>query len=129
MNNNIHKLAQHYLNTAISLSNLSKVETLQVGAVIVDTQGNIVGVGYNSAPFYLEDPQDLYETTVHAEEMALLSRSNQPHLLVCTHAPCLSCASKMFLAGVKEVWYKNPYKNDKGLQYLERLGIKTKQYE
>lgn len=129
MNNNTHKRAELYKQVTKALAKLSKVNNLQVGALITDSEGNVLSVGYNTAPFYTSDPQDLYETTLHAEEVALLTCEVKGYLLVCTHAPCLSCASKIYFHGIKEVWYIHPYKDTKGLEFLNSVGIDTKQYE
>lgn len=124
MNNNTHKRTKIYKEIVYSLSFLSNVNTLKVGALITNTEGEIISVGYNTSPIFVNDPEDLYEITLHAEELALLKCKEEPYLLVCTHAPCLSCASKIFSTGVKEVWFINDYKNEKGIDFLTKAGIK-----
>lgn len=125
MNNNTHKRTKYYIETVNILSSLSNVATLKVGALVTNSEGELISVGYNTSPVFTSNPEDLYEITLHAEELALLKCKEEGYLLVCTHAPCLSCASKIFVAGIKEVWYLNDYKTDKGLEFLNNAGIKT----
>lgn len=125
MNNNTYKRTKYYIETVNTLKELSNVATLKVGALVTNSEGELISVGYNTSPVFTNNPEDLYEITLHAEELSLLKCKQEPYLLVCTHAPCLACASKIFVAGVKEVWYLNDYKTDKGLEFLNNAGIKT----
>lgn len=45
-------------------------------------------------------------------------------ILFVTHAPCLECAKSIYSSGIKEVYYKNNYKSTKGIEFLEKTGIK-----
>jgi dCMP deaminase len=45
-------------------------------------------------------------------------------LLFTTHAPCIHCAKAIFQAGISEVYYKNRYRSDDGLNFLEKCGVK-----
>jgi dCMP deaminase len=67
---------------------------------------------------------------LHAERNALdkLARlggqGGQGASLFCTHAPCLECAKSIFGAGINKVFYKNQYRSDEGIYFLEKCGIK-----
>lgn len=127
MNNNIYKRTKFYSEVVNTIRELSNVETLKVGALITNSEGEIVSMGYNTSPVFTNNPEDLYEITLHAEELALLKCKKDRYLLVCSHAPCLSCASKIFVSGVKEVWFLYDYKNTKGIEFLKSVGINVLQ--
>ena len=98
------------LNVASALSRRATCPKLQVGAVLVDDAGRILGTGYNGVPRGMphctetpcvgaETPSgsDLCEA-VHAEQNALMQCRDieRIYALYCTHAPCLRC-TKMLL--------------------------------
>ena len=67
---------------------------------------------------------------LHAETNAIakLARSNESglgaHLFV-THAPCLDCAKLVYQSGISSVYYRNSYRNQDGLQFLDKAGVKV----
>ena len=65
---------------------------------------------------------------LHAETNAIakVSRSTNSSdgaALFVTHAPCLDCAKIIHQAGIKEVYYKNNYRTEEGVYFLEKCGI------
>lgn len=103
-------IPQVMLNVAEALSRRSTCPKLQVGAVLVDDGGRILGTGYNGVPrgmpHCIEKPcaganapkgADLCEA-VHAEQNALMQcrDTDKIYTLFCTHAPCMRC-TKMLL--------------------------------
>jgi dCMP deaminase len=44
-----------------------------------------------------------------------------------THAPCIDCAKLIFGAGIRDVFYRYKYKDDLGLNFLNKCNIKTEQ--
>ena len=71
---------------------------------------------------------------LHAETNAIakLARSNESglgaHLFV-THAPCLDCAKLVYQSGISSVYYRNSYRIQDGLQFLEKAGVKVEKVE
>jgi dCMP deaminase len=67
---------------------------------------------------------------LHAETNAIakLARSNESglgaHLFV-THAPCLDCAKLVYQSGISNVYYRNSYRIQDGLQFLDKAGVKV----
>lgn len=49
--------------------------------------------------------------------------------LYVTIAPCLNCANTILQSGVSRVFYLQEYKNTKGIDKLERLGVKVIKYQ
>jgi dCMP deaminase len=69
------------------------------------------------------------DEVLHAEmnclsKVAQGTESSNGSLLFTTHAPCIHCAKAIFQAGISEVYYKNRYRSDDGLNFLEKCGVK-----
>ena len=67
---------------------------------------------------------------LHAETNAIakLARSNESGLgstMFITHAPCLDCAKLVYQSGINTVFYRNSYRDEKGIQFLEKAGVKV----
>lgn len=86
----------------------------QVGAVLVNKDNVIVGMGYNGLPrgcdhsqFPMSRPEK-YEYFVHAEANAILN-AIQGNLNDCslytTLSPCNECAKLIIQKGIKKVYY------------------------
>lgn len=59
-----------------------------------------------------------------------LARSNDGGdgaVLFCTHAPCIECAKLIYGAGIRQVFYRDVYKNDHGVKFLGKSGITVTQ--
>jgi dCMP deaminase len=75
----VEKWDRRFLAIAELAASWSKDPKAKVGAVIVDTQGQVAAVGYNGFPKIVEDSAERYSDTdvklemvVHAEENAIL---------------------------------------------------------
>ena len=65
---------------------------------------------------------------LHAEANAILkvassTQSCQGATLYITLSPCRECSKLIHQSGIKRVVYQNAYKDDSGLQFLERAGV------
>ena len=68
------------------------------------------------------------DEVIHAEANAILKlardgESGNGSSLFCTHAPCIHCAKLIHGAGISKVYYRNTYRDDMGLQFLEKCKI------
>ena len=66
----------------------------------------------------------------HAEVAALEKLWGKPEsaegaTCFVTTAPCKNCSIKLFTAGIKQVYYKDTYRNSDGIEYLIDKGIKV----
>ena len=66
---------------------------------------------------------------LHAETNAIakLAKSNESGLgatMFITHAPCLDCAKLVYQSGINTVYYRNSYRDEIGIQFLEKAGVK-----
>ena len=67
---------------------------------------------------------------LHAETNAIakLARSTESGLdatLFVTHAPCLDCAKLVYQSGINSVFYRNSYRSEDGIHFLEKAGVKV----
>ena len=65
---------------------------------------------------------------IHAEENAIakLARSHESGedaSMFITHAPCAQCAKLILMSGIKNVYYRNVYRDDAGIKFLQQGGV------
>lgn len=70
---------------------------------------------------------------LHAESNALMkvaqsTESSSGATLFCTHAPCIECAKLIYQSGINKVYYRDTYRDSKGLEFLKQGGIDVNQY-
>lgn len=135
------KFVDYFMQIADLTSKLSYAKRLQVGAVIV--KGNqIIGTGYNGMPtgwennceHALEDgslktkPEVLHAESNALTKVARSTESSEGATLFCTHAPCIECAKLIYQAGISTVYFKEHYRDDSGLKFLNQGNINVHQY-
>ncbi len=123
-----------YLRIAKEWGKLSHCKRKQVGALIVKDR-MIISDGYNGTPTgfenYCEDDDGYTKWYVlHAEANAILkvaasTQSCQGATLYITLSPCKECSKLILQAGIIRVVYSEGYKDDSGLQFLEKAGIEV----
>ena len=132
------KYDQAYLRMAIEWAKLSYCKRKQVGAIIVKDK-MIISDGYNGTPsgFVNCCENDAGETqwyVLHAEANAILkvassTQSCKGATLYITLSPCKECSKLILQAGIIRVVYNKGYKDNSGLQFLEKAGVKIEQIE
>ena len=138
------KWIEAYMDTAERFAKLSSAKRLHVGAVVVRDH-RIVSIGYNGMPAgwtnECEHVEQLSDDTIklvtkdeviHAEANAIskMARDGERGLgasLFCTHAPCVQCAKLISGAGISKVYYRNWYRDNKGLDFLEKCLVEIEQ--
>jgi dCMP deaminase len=133
-----NKYDKAYLRMAQEWSKLSYCKRKQVGAIIVRDR-MIISDGYNGTPSGFEncceDEEELTKWYVlHAEANAILkvARSTQScenATLYITLSPCKECSKLIHQSGIKRVVYKNGYRDNSGLEFLQKAGIEIVQIE
>lgn len=123
-----------YLRMASEWAKLSHCIRKQVGAIIVKDR-MIISDGYNGAPTgfdnYCEDDAGYTKWYVlHAEANAILkvaasTQSCQGATLYITLSPCKECSKLVHQAGITRVVYKDAYKDDSGIKFLEKAGVEV----
>ena len=130
------KYDRAYLRMAQEWAQLSHCTRKKVGALIVKDR-MIISDGFNGTPTGFENPcedQDNYTKwyVLHAEANAILKvagsqASAQGATLYLTLSPCKECSKLVHQAGIRRLVYINKYKDDSGLRFLEKAGVKTEQ--
>lgn len=70
---------------------------------------------------------------LHAESNAIAkvsrsTESSEGSTLFCTHAPCIQCAKLIYQSGITNLYFKNHYRDDDGLKFLEKSGVCVTHY-
>lgn len=70
-------------------------------------------------------PEVLHAETNAIAKLAKSTESGNGATLFVTHAPCLDCAKLVYQSGINSVFYRNSYRDESGLQFLEKAGVKV----
>ena len=144
------KFRNAYMKVAETFAELSSARRLHVGAIIVKDD-RIISIGYNGMPSgWDNDCEDLvvyrkeiqpgvfsnehgheWKTkpeVLHAEtnaiaKLAKSTESGDGALMFITHSPCLDCAKLIYQSGIKSVYYRNVYRSDDGIKFLEKCNV------
>lgn len=68
-------------------------------------------------------PEVLHAETNAIAKLARSTESGDGASLFVTHAPCLDCAKLVFQSGIDSVFYRNGYRNNDGIIFLEKAGV------
>jgi dCMP deaminase len=140
------KFVQAYMKVAETFAELSSARRLHVGAIIVKDD-RIISIGYNGMPAgwdnncedevtptlpYLQGDGPTLKTkpeVLHAEsnciaKLAKSTESGDGATLFVTHAPCLDCTKLVYQSGINSVFYRNAYRSEDGIRFLEKAGVK-----
>jgi len=130
----LSKYDRAYLRIAREWGQLSYCRRKKVGAIIVKDR-MIISDGYNGTPSGFEncceDDDNVTKWYVlHAEANAILkvARSTQScegATLYITMSPCKDCSKLIHQAGIKRVVFQNAYKDNSGIQFLEKAGVEV----
>ncbi|MFN2261108.1 MAG: cytidine/deoxycytidylate deaminase family protein [Psychroflexus sp.] len=132
------KFDKAYLRIAREWGKLSHCERKQVGAIIVKDR-MIISDGFNGTPSGFdnncEDGEGMTKWYVlHAEANAILkvaasTQSSKNSTLYITLSPCKECSKLIHQAGITRVVFQKNYKDDAGLEFLRKAGVKLEQIE
>lgn len=130
------KFDKAYLRIAREWSKLSHCNRKQVGALIVKDR-MIISDGYNGTPSgfenFCEDDEGYTKWYVlHAEANAILkvagsTQSCKDATLYITMSPCKECSKLIHQSGISRLVYQIDYKDNSGLDFLEKAGVELQQ--
>ena len=147
------KFIYAYMKTAEVFAELSHARRLHVGAIVVKDD-RIISIGYNGMPagwdnncedelvehvsagYGMPMREEKYLKTkpevLHAETNAIakLAKSTESGLdatMFITHAPCLDCAKLIYQSGIRSVFYRDAYRDQSGIQFLEQSKVAVTQ--
>lgn len=108
---------KRFMDLAAHVAQWSKDPSTKVGAVIVDHDRRVVGMGYNGFPRYVNDTERRlenrlvkYKLVVHAEANAILNAhsSLKGTTLYCTKFCCTDCTKLIIQSGISRVFAPEP---------------------
>ena len=70
-------------------------------------------------------PEVLHAETNALAKIARSTNSSEGAALFVTHAPCLDCAKLIHQSGINSVYYRNTYRSEDGIKFLEKCNIKV----
>ena len=138
------KHIEAYMKTAEVFAECSTAKRLHVGAIIVKDE-RIISIGYNGTPSGWDNncedikvnndgdyvtvtkPEVLHAETNAIAKLAKFNGSGSGSVLFVTHSPCLDCAKLVFQSGISSVYYRNSYRDNAGVDFLNRAGVKVEQ--
>lgn len=68
-------------------------------------------------------PEVLHAETNAIAKLAKSTESGDNATMFITHAPCIDCAKLVYQSGISSVYYRNSYRNDEGIKFLELAGV------
>lgn len=132
------KYDKAYLRIAREWGKLSHCERKKVGAVIVKDR-MIISDGFNGTPTGFENPCEDEEGytkwyVLHAEANAILkvaksTQNAEGATLYITLSPCKECSKLIIQAGIKRVVFMKQYKDQSGVEFLDKFGIEVNHLE
>ena len=139
------KYVKAHMKAAQVYAELSTAKRLQVGCVIVK-DNTIIGIGYNGMPSGWDNvcetvkfkdftgtvlmkskPEVLHAETNAIAKVSRSSNSTDNADLFVTHAPCLECAKLIYQSGIKSVFYRDTYRSEEGIEFLQKCNVEVKQ--
>ena len=130
------KYLMAYMDMTLRFAETSEAQRLKVAAMLVK-RGSILSIGINGTYPGWETNTCEDETgqtawyTRHAEGTCLdqMLHSNETtdgSIMLVTHAPCKMCSLRIKEAGVQSVFYRNDYRDLRGVEYLQQAGVEVK---
>ena len=118
-----------------TITNFSKNDRLKVGCIILKND-RIVSSGYNGTlpgepeEKIMQDGHDI--ATLHAEQNALMNCAvngieTKDCVMVVSHFPCQVCTKLAIMAGIKEIYYFEDYRNADNPFAIRKHLIEVKQ--
>ena len=109
----MNKWDKRFLDLADHIATWSKDPSTKVGAVVVDDENRIVGMGYNGFPRGVRDDEERYKDyemkysfVVHAEVNAILNAVKEVRgcrIYISPLFTCNECAKVIIQSGIKEI--------------------------
>jgi len=132
------KIIHAHMKVALEYAKLSTCNRLKVGCIIVKND-SVKSIGYNGTPpgwdnCCEDETGKTKPEVIHAEANAIakLAKDQGDGInasVFITHAPCIDCAKQLASIGIKEVFYNKDYKDNKGIEFLEKCNIPIKKIQ
>ncbi len=127
---------QIWLDVVKTIEKRSADSNHKVAAIVVtDDNTQILALGYNGdhsgGPNRRESECPGESGFIHAEVNALIKLDyNNPKkkIMYVSMSPCRMCAKAIVNSGIKEVVYRDTYRDESGIDILSAAGIKVRKY-
>ena len=70
-------------------------------------------------------PEVLHAETNAIAKLAKSTQSGMGATMFITHAPCLECAKLIYQSGINSVLYRNSYRSDDGINFLQKASVEV----
>jgi dCMP deaminase len=70
-------------------------------------------------------PEVLHAESNAIAKLAKSTESGDGATMFITHAPCMDCGKLIFQSGINCVYYRNSYRNEEGINFLKKAGVKV----
>jgi dCMP deaminase len=139
------KIDYAHMKAAEAYAELSHAIRLKVGA-IVTKDDRVISIGYNGTPagwdnkcedelkwpngevkFLTTKPEVLHAEANAIGKLARSLESGDGATMYITYAPCFECSKLIHVAGINKVFYRNQYRNDDGIKFLNQCNIEVEQ--
>jgi dCMP deaminase len=127
-----NRFKELYMDIAERVAKMSRAEKLKVGSILVKDD-RIISLSWNGTPSKWDNIcEDEFGQTkpevIHSEMNCILKLcrshdSGNNATMFITHAPCIHCAKAIYGAGVTTVYYKTPYRDPSGIEFLKKCGV------
>lgn len=74
-------------------------------------------------------PEVLHAEANAIAKVARSSESAEGAVLFVTHGPCIECAKLIYQSGIKQVFYRDNYRNSRGTDFLKQAGVIVNQID
>ena len=139
------KIDYAHMKAAEAYAELSHAVRLKVGAIVTKND-RVVSIGYNGTPagwdnkcedeikwpngeikFTTTKPEVLHAEANAIGKLARSLESGDGATMYITHAPCFDCSKMIHVAGINKVFYRNQYRNEDGIKFLNQCNIEVEQ--
>lgn len=127
------KYTTSFMAMACIIASHSSAVKKKVGCVIIK-DNRPLSMGYNGTPHGTDNVCEdetghTFDYVLHAEQNALLNLvregiSTIGATMIVTLAPCIRCAAAAVQVGIKEIYYLEDWKGNKGVEWLKSIGFK-----
>jgi dCMP deaminase len=139
----IKKIDYAHMKAAEAYAELSHAVRLKVGAIVTKND-RVVSIGYNGTPagwdnkcedeikwpngevkFTTTKPEVLHAEANAIGKLARSLESGDGATMYITYAPCFDCSKMIHVAGINKVFYRNQYRNNDGIEFLNQCNIEV----
>jgi dCMP deaminase len=72
-------------------------------------------------------PEVLHAEANAVTKLAKSTESGDGAVLFVTHSPCIECSKLIYQSGIRSVFYRDSYRDTKGIEFLKKSGVEVEQ--